>query len=463
MDGAGVKPLIAILGVSHRDIEAARRWIKWASTLGHHDRIFIMLTIRARALWEDADYPFVTVCCTDEYEDGYPKSAGHLFIRSLEWAERDHPGSPVLWLETDAIPIHAGWLDAIEQEYRSCGKPFMGHLELEVYPKHMAGCGVYPPNWRELSPKLASCMDAPDIQMWGPGRGQAFDTYAADQTFPLSADAQTIMQVWNCPPFTRGMLKMLDGVALFHQSKDGRLIGLLSGEIPVPKPVDIVYPYKHSDWAANELMWSLRSIEKHASDMVRDAVLIGESPEWFTGRVIRSDEWPSINGSQVLKMRAAAMDAGITEDFLWMNKDFYCLSEPDTASVSALNPRYKIRLDRYHKSCFERAEHFLKWRGFDQVKDFELHVPMPMRKAQVIEMLGILPFGDIAFRTVYGNMFHPDAPLMKDVKIRHKGEVIPDHWTWFSTSDECIMDRRGVMANRMWAMYPAPSRWESLP
>jgi hypothetical protein len=166
----------------------------------------------------------------DLQESGYPGSASHLFYRTMEIMERDHAGHPILWVEADAIPTRPGWFQEIEEEYQTCGKPFMGHLELNVRPPHMAGVAVYPPNWRELSPRLGNCHRAPDTRQWGRGKGQAFDVYAAPDIMPNAAQSRTIQQVWNCPPITEANMEQLikPGTALFHQCKTGALIDVLS-------------------------------------------------------------------------------------------------------------------------------------------------------------------------------------------------------------------------------------------
>ena len=463
-----MNPLIAILGVSHKDVEsgAAQKWLKHAAFLGTNlQRIKVLVTHKAwDALGAIDPIPLIAdglliQRLPDECEVGYPKSASHLFLRSLEWAEANHPGSPVLWLECDAIPLHRGWLEEIEKDYLSCGSPFMGHLELKVNPPHMAGCGVYPPNWRELAPSIAACVDAPD-KSWGAGKGQAFDTFCAHEILPQAAPAGTIKQMWNCPPFTPGMMPLLHGFSLFHPSKDGRLISILDGSYTEPEgTIDLVYPVTGKGWDHMELRWSLRSIEKFAGDMVRNVWLIGERPDWYKGGVLEYErnEGDSGNADQVRKLLAAARSPEVSDAFVWMNTDFYCQHRPDFMAIAALASR-GIR-NATHKTYFENAAKVLSWRGIKgPYKDYELHVPMLMERAKVMDM--DIPFGDLAFRTLYGNLYHRDAPLMHDVKLRQPSMKPQPEWTWFSTDDPLFVDRRSRYDVFMEGLYPHPSRWE---
>lgn len=236
---AEAKPLIAVLGVSHKDLAQAEVWLRWAAFLnaqgGKAYTLVVSctqrITIRDVERLELAmdEFPHhITVkfrALPDEHEHGYPGSASHLFLRSLEYVEEDYPGHPILWLECDTAPMVPNWVQHIQQEYLLCNAPFMGYLEHDCNPPHMAGVAVYPHNWRTLAPKLANVLSAPDNANFGPGKGQAFDTYAADEVYPQAAQATTIQQLWK-PTWTgKQLLAMIDrDTVLFHQCKDASLI-----------------------------------------------------------------------------------------------------------------------------------------------------------------------------------------------------------------------------------------------
>lgn len=241
--------LVCALGVSHRDVGMALDWLKWTSFLATREggsqadsTLLVMGTKKVTsAQWADLRsavikspgmFSVVGAVLPDEEEaSGYPKSASHLWLRTMEHCEANYPGCPVLWVEADSLPMRPGWFTEIEKEYATCGKPFMGHLEGVTTVKHMAGVAVYPPNWRELSPLLAGILSAPDNSAWGPGKGQAFDMYAAPETVAQMAQAKTIQQIWRPPSFTPVLLRTIKpATALFHQCKDGSLIKALAAE-----------------------------------------------------------------------------------------------------------------------------------------------------------------------------------------------------------------------------------------
>lgn len=225
--------MICILGVSHKDTAQAEKWLRHVADMHPRETpgepaLIVMLTkacsgqmlaMQRASIKADA----LVAMCPDEDEAGYPKSASHLFLRSLEYCEKAHPGEPVLWLEPDTLPMRPNWRSEIAAEYAACGKPFMGHIERGHGFAHLAGVAVYPPDWRAKAPRLASVLTAPDI-FWGPGLGQAFDTWAAPETVPQTAEARSIQQIWRPPlPITRQWLRrnVRQDCALFHQVKDG--------------------------------------------------------------------------------------------------------------------------------------------------------------------------------------------------------------------------------------------------
>ena len=237
-----MKPLVCAMGVSRKDAHLAATWLQWVRVLGCEIDTTVCYTRNTLAVDLDAMKEaagglvgsWVTFkVLPDEQENGYPGSASHLFVRTMEQAERDYPGHPVLWVEADAIPTRPTWFEEIEAEYQTIGSPFMGHLELSVFPPHMAGVAVYPPNWRELSPMLASSHLAPDTRQWGRGKGQAFDTYAAPEVLWQAGQSTRIQQVWNCPRITEENIDAIikPETALFHQCKTGALINVLSGRL----------------------------------------------------------------------------------------------------------------------------------------------------------------------------------------------------------------------------------------
>lgn len=230
------------LAYCHRDADAAARWLAWVAFLAaerepsvRHDLV-VMRTRRMAGAKIGQLVPGARVShavCPDEDERGYPGSATHLFIRTLEFCNERFPGRPVMFMESDTVAMHPGWMDEIAAEYAQCGKPFMGFHVLSSICPHMAGCGVYPPNWRTLSPILSGILEAPrDSALFGKDKGQAWDIYAASEIEPQMAYSRTIQQIWR-PGFwlnSTTLNRIAKETAIFHQDKEGSLIRLLSRE-----------------------------------------------------------------------------------------------------------------------------------------------------------------------------------------------------------------------------------------
>jgi hypothetical protein len=222
--------MIFCLGICHKDIAQAERWLSFVFRMNKGERpnqptlIAVATKSAQRAgLLIIQRLGFPVYILEDEDESGYPKSASHLFLRSLEYCERAHPGEPVFWLEPDTLPMRPNWREEIAAEYATCGKPFMGQIERGHGFAHLCGCAIYPPDWRVRAPLLASVLTAPDI-FWGKGLGQAFDTWAAPETVPQTHECLTFQQIWRPPlPITREWLRknVRQGAALMHQCKDG--------------------------------------------------------------------------------------------------------------------------------------------------------------------------------------------------------------------------------------------------
>lgn len=123
--------------------------------------------------------------------------------------------------EPDCIPLVPGWVNALEEEYRECGLPYMGKIEPAAagYPAHVAGNAAY--HWGVFDHFPVGHLD------------QAWDIGLAPHMVPLAHHTDLIAQEWGTPgkPPEFRALSDLDRVpkeaVMFHRSKDGRVIDLL--------------------------------------------------------------------------------------------------------------------------------------------------------------------------------------------------------------------------------------------
>ena len=107
---------------------------------------------------------------------GWPLGPNHYWAETIRHLQYERKNKlPWLWMELDMTPLKHGWIDALEREYKNCGKPFLGVLQNTttvthdgiVIPiaKHLVGAAIYPPDidpycniWKYV-PKIATAFD----------------------------------------------------------------------------------------------------------------------------------------------------------------------------------------------------------------------------------------------------------------------------------------------------------------
>lgn len=171
---------------------------------------------------------------------GWPQGPNSLFLAAAKWvAEHGKNGSDEnngwLWMETDAVPLHGDWIDLIEDEYRKCGKWFMGHL----YPSNtpglpatmMSGIAVYPKDaWGYLHKAIEqNPTTAFDVMVSGLALNHWHHTVRIQHFWGEDGNPPTFVKHAIPAPRRNALtLQKLQGNAvLFHRNKDGTLIELL--------------------------------------------------------------------------------------------------------------------------------------------------------------------------------------------------------------------------------------------
>ncbi len=235
-----MRKVIPCLAVCHRDFSAAKRWLMWASFLAtkgtshSKDSMMVFYTKRIadrvdelrEAIQSPSTFFKVSfVECPDENEVGYPMSANHLFLRTLETCNMLFPKAPALFIEPDCIPISVNWCDNIWVEYKNGGKEFMGYLVGGGHP-HMTGNAIYGPLWPVKAPSIATVLERQSSSgMFPDGRGFPFDLWIANDILKDFHPAETIYQQWAPGVWNNDKLSRIPfGTVLVHQDKDGSLM-----------------------------------------------------------------------------------------------------------------------------------------------------------------------------------------------------------------------------------------------
>lgn len=222
--------------------------------------------------------------------------------------------------------------------------------------------------------------------------------------------------------------------------------------------VDAVYPLGGgSRWQNNELRYSLRSLE--ANFEVRNVYLLSlDKPEWYTGNHIKVVE----NGNRLKnvfeKQTIACTHPYISENFLYMNDDFFLLEpfEPKHYYFKTVQWKWKdIKVTSKYYSFIQSLPDWL---------NFCVHAPWMINKEEWLDIMedvklvpGFMP------KDRYGNqsVLWDQEELEGDSKYRDRdakglGEFIKGK-KFFSTPSTMKWQE---MPEFFETLYPNKSRWE---
>jgi hypothetical protein len=153
--------LDVVLSFYAGDQDQAERWCEHVRALGHvHLHRIILLASHKASASRLAPiltgvFETVTVIESPHHESGWPASCNCAFDYAVKYIF-NFVKRPFLWMEPDAVPMRPTWLDEINNEYRSCGKAFMGDFVdmtgVENGQNFMSGIGVYHWNVPALAP-----------------------------------------------------------------------------------------------------------------------------------------------------------------------------------------------------------------------------------------------------------------------------------------------------------------------
>jgi len=156
--------MIVAISYHDGDRELMKRWANHVEKLGPYPNHSIILAPSHESSTEGILEPLqrcfasVDLQPCHHTETGWPISCNMAFER-IAWHVSMSVKQPFLFMEPDAIPLKREWLDEIEQEYKSCGKPFMGDFVAinGIMPNgidHMSGVAVYHWDLHSLAPNI---------------------------------------------------------------------------------------------------------------------------------------------------------------------------------------------------------------------------------------------------------------------------------------------------------------------
>lgn len=222
--------------------------------------------------------------------------------------------------------------------------------------------------------------------------------------------------------------------------------------------MDLVYVNVKSNWNSNELRFSLRSAEKFLSfDKV---FIIGYLPEFISPyKVIYipfqdnpAQKYKSVNA----KVRLILENPDISEDFIFMNDDFWLLKEWKTIPYyyyRTLADRIKYRTGGTY---LQRLENTLKI--FPNGLNYELHCPIVFNKEKLRKVLE--KYGEeVERRSAYCNEYKVPSVEMRDYKIfKVKNLALLKDAPFFSADDTVVLQPE--FQKFIFSLFPKPSYFE---
>lgn len=237
--------------------------------------------------------------------------------------------------------------------------------------------------------------------------------------------------------------------------------------------MDVAYPVRHRrpPRELDHLIWSLRTL-RHLPDVGR-VFLAGGRPEGLTGIIHLptppASQWDSIGAN--LK---AVVDSDISEEFVWMNDDFFFLRDLEAVDLVDRGPI--ARWGKKGSAGSQASSSFfagmgaqvriLQAWGFDAETTMctDLHAPIVLNKTRVAELIDRLdaefpdhPVGH--FRMLYGAGL--SSRTITDPKIKTPDRLPPLDWDYVSTDEASF--QHGLVGSYLRSRYWEPSPYESTP
>lgn len=219
------------------------------------------------------------------------------------------------------------------------------------------------------------------------------------------------------------------------------------------KEYDLVYPVREGEHNF-DLLYSLRSV--YANTHYGKIWITGYKPAWVKGDVgyIPTTQDGTKWRNALNNIVRACLHEKISEDFVLMNDDFFCV-KPFTFTEDSLywrkptsvwdaRERYRFaKKTSWYRMFFHMAA-LLNSMGIKTHYDFTLHKPMMINKRLFLHMMDqplvkwYLTKGWVfSYRILYGNMFLRDGQVpcpVQDEKL-HKGRDMKPDATWVSVED----------------------------
>lgn len=172
-----------------------------------------------------------------------------------------------------------------------------------------------------------------------------------------------------------------------------------------------------------ELRYSIRSVVD--SFPHSEIWIVGGIPNWYKGKNISVEQNAGKWKNAVANLNAIIESKETPEEFILMNDDFFILNKINSIPYYHEGP-LSVKLERYKKinmdpnyigklgSTYAKLERM----GIKEPLSYETHIPMPMLKSKLAEIMQYCPPN--FWRSLYGNIYNVGGEEIKDVKVYYR-------------------------------------------
>lgn len=194
--------------------------------------------------------------------------------------------------------------------------------------------------------------------------------------------------------------------------------------------MDLCYPLETAEYSKS-LKYSLQTARENLE--FDDIYIVGEKPDEIEAKEILTYD-PYLNPiKNVLAKLQVVIDSDVSENFIWMNDDFYIFGEYD-------------EIPYYHKGKIKDQEKDDYWKyripnllkHFPEGRFFEAHFPIVFNKNKLLELIdefGVREIAQGAHRSYYCNYHGIEGEYTEDYKAYTKDQLRRDV-PFLSTTDE---------------------------
>jgi len=197
--------------------------------------------------------------------------------------------------------------------------------------------------------------------------------------------------------------------------------------------MDFVYVCRNG--ANEELRYSIRSVYHSFPDA--NIWVVGGKPDWYVGNYIETpqnkNKFSNVRGS----LKAVYASEAVADSFILMNDDFFIINKIDKIPIlhgGSLADKIDRLIDLTPQSTYLKLLRLTSFRltqmGYFDALDYDIHVPMPMKKSKMTRSLQ----GGVLWRSMYGNLNRLGGSAIDDVKI-YRGDSIINRIINDDTSD----------------------------